>query len=86
MSERQSARARQVGDRAASTLNAAIAVGVLVAVKHAFFTPPVPLPPAAPGALIRSERLLGAPSGATAWLVMYHSTDLHGQDIPVSGA
>lgn len=46
---------------------------------------PDPLPVAAPGTLIRSERLLGAPDGAEAFRVLYHSTDLDGKDIGVSG-
>jgi hypothetical protein len=46
---------------------------------------PVPLPPGKPGDIIRSERLLGAPDGAEAYRVLYHSTDLHGTDIGVSG-
>jgi pimeloyl-ACP methyl ester carboxylesterase len=35
--------------------------------------------------LIRRERLLGAPNGAIAWRVLYHSRDVHGADIAVSG-
>ena len=50
-----------------------------------FDTLPNPLDPAPPGTLIRSERLLGAPDGAEAWRVVYHSTDLNGADIGVSG-
>ena len=46
---------------------------------------PDPLPPGQPGELIRSERLLGAPDGAVAWRVLYHSTDLDGNPIGVSG-
>jgi pimeloyl-ACP methyl ester carboxylesterase len=46
---------------------------------------PSPLPPGPPGSIIRSERLLGAPDGAVAWRVLYHSTDLEGRDIGVSG-
>ncbi len=46
---------------------------------------PDPLPAGAPGTLIRSERLLGAPDGAIAWRVLYHSTDLDGTPIGVSG-
>lgn len=50
-----------------------------------FVALPNPLPPAPPGTLIRSERLLGAPDGAEAFRVLYHSTDLNGADIGVSG-
>jgi alpha-beta hydrolase superfamily lysophospholipase len=46
---------------------------------------PDPLPAGAPGELIRHEVLLGAPNGAHAWRAVYHSTDVHGQDIGVSG-
>ncbi|MFN8025015.1 MAG: lipase family protein [Acidimicrobiia bacterium] len=58
-------------------------------VEHAtigtFYELPDPLPAKSPGTLIRSERLLGAPDGAVAWRVLYHSTDLEGHDIGVSG-
>jgi alpha-beta hydrolase superfamily lysophospholipase len=50
-----------------------------------FVSLPSPLPAAEPGTLIRSERLLGAPDGAEAWRILYHSTDLNGVDIGVSG-
>lgn len=46
---------------------------------------PDPLPAGAPGRLIRRERLLGAPDGSHAWRVLYHSRDLRGRDIGVSG-
>ena len=58
-------------------------------VEHAtigkFYALPDPLPSKPPGTLIRSERLLGAPNGAIAWRVLYHSRDLNGRDIGVSG-
>jgi len=50
-----------------------------------FYEVPNPLPPGAPGTLIRSARLLGAPNGAAAWRVLYHSRDDAGADIAVSG-
>lgn len=50
-----------------------------------FYTMPNPLPQGAPGALIRSEQIHGAPFGTKAWRVIYHSRDLAGRDIPVSG-
>jgi acetyl esterase/lipase len=50
-----------------------------------FYDVPDPLPPAAPGTLIRTQRLLGAPEGTDAWRVLYHSTDVLGNDIAVSG-
>lgn len=51
----------------------------------AFYTMPSPLPEGVPGELIRSEQVFGAPFGTTAWRVIYHSRDLAGRDIPVSG-
>lgn len=50
-----------------------------------FYDVPSDLGPGSPGELIRSERLLGAPIGAVAWRVLYHSTDAHGDDVVVSG-
>ena len=50
-----------------------------------FYALPDPLLARPPGTLIRSERLLGAPNGAIAWRVLYHSRDLNGRDIGVSG-
>jgi pimeloyl-ACP methyl ester carboxylesterase len=51
----------------------------------AFYDVPDPLPPGEPGELIRSEVLLGAPQGARAWRVLYHSRDEFDRDIAVSG-
>lgn len=50
-----------------------------------FYQPPDPLPPAAPGALIRSESL-AAPDGVRGWRILYHSRSLAGADIAVSGS
>lgn len=50
-----------------------------------FYVPPTPLAAATPGTLIRSEPIDSAPEGMKAWRVLYHSTDLSGGDIPVSG-
>ena len=50
-----------------------------------FYDVPRPLPPGPPGRIIKVRRLLGAPNGATAWRVMYHSRDVTGADIAVSG-
>jgi pimeloyl-ACP methyl ester carboxylesterase len=44
-----------------------------------------PIEAGAPGDIIRSERLLGAPDGSIAWRVVYHSVDVLGEDVPVSG-
>jgi triacylglycerol lipase len=60
---------------------------------QAFYTPPDPLPPAAPGDLIRTEpsRLVLEPSGqlgaimATGTRIMYRSTDAHGNPNVVTG-
>ena len=53
----------------------------------AFYDPPVPLPAAAPGTLIRSEPFAGyeLPKGAAAVRILYHSLALNGDDIAVSG-
>ncbi|WP_234834842.1 lipase family protein [Mycolicibacterium stellerae] len=58
-----------------------------------FYTPPDPLPPGAPGDLIRAEpsRLVLEPSGqlgmimADATRIMYRSTDVHGNPMAVTG-
>lgn len=52
----------------------------------AFYTPPDPLPPADPGTILRREPSLdGLPPGAQAWRIMYLSTGLNGEPVPVSG-
>ncbi len=55
--------------------------------RTAFYDPPVPLPAAAPGTLIRSQSFAGydLPKGATAVRILYHSRALNGDDIAVSG-
>lgn len=50
-----------------------------------FYVLPTPLPSAEPGTIIRSEPIASAPLGSTAWRVLYHSRDLAGDDIAVSG-
>jgi alpha-beta hydrolase superfamily lysophospholipase len=50
-----------------------------------FYDVPDPLPAAAPGTVVRSEPLPQGPGGALAWRVLYHSRDLRGVDIVVSG-
>jgi hypothetical protein len=60
---------------------------------QAFYTPPDPLPPSAPGDLIRTEpsRLVLEPSGqlgaiiATGTRIMYRSTDARGNPMAVTG-
>lgn len=51
----------------------------------AFYTLPSPVPAGDPGAIIRIEPIASAPAGSRAWRVIYHSKDLAGEDIPVSG-
>jgi Secretory lipase len=50
-----------------------------------FYVVPDPLPPGAPGTIVRSEPLPQGPAGANAWRVLYHSQDLNGADVLVSG-
>jgi alpha-beta hydrolase superfamily lysophospholipase len=52
-----------------------------------FYDPPSPLPPAPPGALIRSEPFAGyeLPPGAHAVRILYHSRASDGRDIAASG-
>ena len=62
--------------------------GVTAAGDRAFYTPPSPLPAAAPGTLIRSVRVTGVPgvpAGARVWRVLYHSTTIYGADEAESG-
>ena len=49
-----------------------------------FYSKPRP-PRGAPGELISSEPLAGAPPGSSAWKILYVSTGLHGRPIEVSG-
>jgi alpha-beta hydrolase superfamily lysophospholipase len=51
----------------------------------AFYEQPSAMPSGAPGALIRSDPLLGAPLASRAWRIMYHSRDLNGADVVVTG-
>lgn len=52
-----------------------------------FYDPPRPLPPAAPGTVIRSEAFAGysLPEGAKAVRILYHSRGLNGEDVAASG-
>ncbi|GGF35319.1 alpha/beta fold hydrolase [Subtercola lobariae] len=63
----------------------AVEGGIDNATEAAFYVLPNPIVAGAPGQLVRSERVLGAPNGAEAWRVLYHSTDVLGHDILVSG-
>ena len=51
----------------------------------AFYTPPSPLPAGAPGTIIASQPVTGAPTGSQAWTILYLSTGLQNQPIAVSG-
>jgi pimeloyl-ACP methyl ester carboxylesterase len=54
----------------------------------AFYTPPSPLPPAAPGTLVRAVRVTGVPgvpTGARVWRILFHSTTVTGADEAESG-
>ena len=54
----------------------------------AFYTPPQPLPKAAPGTLIRStvvHNVPGVPQGAVVWRILFHSTTITGADQAESG-
>jgi pimeloyl-ACP methyl ester carboxylesterase len=50
-----------------------------------FYTLPASIPAGEPGDLIRAKSIQSSPAGTRAWRVIYHSTDLAGNDIPVSG-
>ncbi len=50
-----------------------------------FYNPPTPLPAAAAGTLIRSERISTPPGAQAAWRVLYHSRTARGADTAVSG-
>lgn len=50
-----------------------------------FYTLPASLPAGEPGEVIRAKTIESAPAGTRAWRVIYHSTDLAGSDIAVSG-
>ncbi|KAA9108517.1 alpha/beta fold hydrolase [Microbacterium rhizomatis] len=50
-----------------------------------FYAQPSPVPAGAPGDLVKADELLGAPLAARAWRIMYHSRDLNGADVLVTG-
>ena len=50
-----------------------------------FYSVPASVPAATPGTLYRSAPIPSAPAGSRAWRVLYHSTDVLGHDILVSG-
>lgn len=51
----------------------------------AFYVAPTPTPEGDPGSLVRSEPIRSAPDGTKAWRIMYHSRDLRGADVLVTG-
>ena len=51
----------------------------------AFYELPDPPPTGEPGEIVRSEPIASTMSGTKAWRVLYHSTDLAGTDVVVSG-
>ena len=53
--------------------------------RAAFYAAPSPVPTGTPGALIKSQELTGTPLASRAWRLMYHSTDLNGKDVVVTG-
>jgi pimeloyl-ACP methyl ester carboxylesterase len=50
-----------------------------------FYTPPAPLPPGKPGEIIKTEKIETNNAQVQAWRVMYHSRDLQGKDVAVTG-
>ncbi len=50
-----------------------------------FYELPETLTPGEPGEIIRTKSIASAPLGTAAWRVIYHSRDLAGNDIAVSG-
>lgn len=52
---------------------------------RSFYEVPDPLPAGEPGETIRALAIETAPTGSRAWRILYHSADLGGDDIAVSG-
>ena len=74
-----------LGLLAATSAASAVGAAGQVPKDDAFYAPPKPLAKAQPGTIIRSTSLGGAPAGARAWKVLYHSRAVDGRDIAVSG-
>ena len=49
-----------------------------------FYRVPDPLPPGAPGSIVRVEGIDSAPLGSSAWRVIYRTRDLAGSDVAAS--
>ena len=74
--------------RAASGAVPSVAADIHATGIPAFYTPPRPLPPGAPGTLIRTEKVTGVPGvpvGATVWRILFRSRSIYGADIAESG-
>lgn len=56
-----------------------------LATDPSFYALGSPAPAGKPGEIIRSEPIASAPFGTHAWRMIYHSRDLAGSDVPVSG-
>lgn len=63
----------------------AAACGALNPALTPFYAPPEPLPPGAPGEIIKTEPISTNNANVQAWRVMYHSRDVNGNDIAVTG-
>jgi hypothetical protein len=78
-----------IAPAAARLIDFGVRVGegaVLESAVAPFYDAPTPAPaPAAPGTIVREEPVVGAPEGARAWRIVYHSTDVNGSDTVVSG-
>ena len=59
--------------------------GVEEIFETSFYLSPTPAPSGQPGEILRSQPIESAPDGVDAYRVVYHSTDLNGKDILVSG-
>ncbi|MFZ1362592.1 MAG: alpha/beta fold hydrolase [Candidatus Nanopelagicales bacterium] len=57
-----------------------------VAPANSFYTPPSPLPNVPPGTVLKSEPIQGAPAGMQATRIMYMSTKVNGEPVPVTAA
>jgi pimeloyl-ACP methyl ester carboxylesterase len=69
----------------ASSAAPAVGAAERVPTGDAFYVPPRPLAKAKAGTIIRSMPIGGAPAGARAWKILYHSRAVDGRDIAVSG-
>lgn len=63
----------------------AVACGAINPEVTLFYTPPEPLPPGAPGEIIKTEAIETHNPELQAWRVMYHSRDVDGRDTAVTG-